>query len=276
MHTCRLYARLARVSVGLALVLSSCVAQQDMTAPPATPVPPTTAPPVTSQPALRVGTTPLYPPISFKQHGYLTGLEVDCALGFADELGRRVELVELDWEALIPALESGQIDVIMAGMSITAARAQRVRFVSPYLRVGQMAIFRKADLLQFSAPALLTLTRRRVGFVAGTTGAAYVQGHLPQAQYVPVGSADAGLQALRAGEIDVFVHDAVTAWRVGNNAANETLMSSFSPLTEEYLAWAVRPTDSALHRDLEAVLDRWRHSGRLQALFNKWLKFHVG
>jgi len=32
---------------------------------------------------------------------------------------------------------------------------------------------------------------------------------------------------------------------------------------------------SALHRNLEAVLDRWRHSGRLQKLFNKWLKFHV-
>ena len=245
MQTCRLYAWLARVSVGLALVLSSCVAQKGMTAPPSTPVPP-------------------------------TGLEVECALGFADELGRRVELVELDWEALIPALESGKIDVIMSGMSITAARAQRVRFVSPYLRVGQMAIFRKADRFQLSSPTLLTWTRRRVGFVAGTTGATYVQGHLLQAQYVPVGSADAGLQALRAGEIDVFVHDAVTAWRVGDNAADDTLTSSFSPLTEEYLAWAVRPTDDALHRDLEAVLERWRHSGRLQELFNKWLKFHVG
>jgi polar amino acid transport system substrate-binding protein len=121
----------------------------------------------------------------------------------------------------------------------------------------------------------LTLTQRRVGFVAGTTGAAYVHGHLPQVKYVPLGSADAGLQALRAGDIDVFVHDAVTAWRVGNNAANDTLMSSFTPLTEEYLAWAVRPTDAALHRDLEAVLKRWKHSGRLQELFHKWLTFRV-
>ena len=84
-----------------------------------------------------------------------------------------------------------------------------------------------------------------------------------------------GLQALRAGEIDVFVHDAVTAWRVGDNEANDTLTSSFSPLTEEYLAWAVRQTDDALHHDLEAVLERWRHSGRLQELFHKWLTFHV-
>jgi len=273
---CRLYAWVAWVSVGLALGLSSCVAQDVKTEPPSTPVPQTMAQPVTSQPALRVGLAPHYPPISFKQQGRLTGLEVDCALGLEAELGRRVELVALDWEALIPALESEKIDVIMSGMSITEARARWVWFVSPYLRVGQMAMFRKADHLELSSPTLLTLTRRRVGFVAGTTGAAYVQGNLPQAQYVPLGSTDEGLRALRAGEIDVFVHDAVTAWRVGDNEANATLTSSFVPLTEEYLAWAVRQTDEALHRDLEAVLERWKRSGRLQELFQKWLKFRVG
>ena len=275
MNKCRLYAWGAWASLGLALVLSSCGASEIKTAPPTASVSHTTAHPVTSQSALRVGIAPNYPPIAFKQQDRLTGLEVDCARGLEVELGRQVVLVELDWEALVPALESGQIDVIMSGMSITEARARRVRFVSYYLRVGQMAMFRKADQLPLSSPTLLTLTRGRVGFVAGTTGAAYVQGHLPQAQYVPLGSTDEGLQALRAGEIDVFVHDAVTAWRLGDNEANDTVMSSFSPLTEEYLAWAVRTTDDALHRDLEAVLERWRRSGRLQELFQKWLKFHV-
>jgi ABC-type amino acid transport substrate-binding protein len=87
MHTCRLYAWLARVSVGLALVLSSCLVQEGRPAPPSNPVPPTTAPPVTSPPALRVGTTPQYPPLTFKQHGHVTGLEVECARGVAAELG---------------------------------------------------------------------------------------------------------------------------------------------------------------------------------------------
>ena len=276
MNKCRLDAWVAWVSVGLALALSSCVASEVKTAPSAASVQQTTARPMTPPPPLRVGIAPNYPPIAFKQQGILTGLEADCARGLEVELGRHVELVELDWEALIPALESGKIDVIMSGMSITEARARRVRFVSYYLRVGQMAMFRKADQIQLSSPTLLTMTRRRVGFVAGTTGAAYVQGNLPQAQYVPFGSADEGLQALRAGDIDVFIHDALTAWRIGDNEAEDTVMSSFSPLTEEYLAWAVRPTDEALHHDLEAVLERWRRSGRLQELFHKWLKFRVG
>jgi ABC-type amino acid transport substrate-binding protein len=187
-----------------------------------------------------------------------------------------VTFVALAWDALIPALEAEQIDVIMSGMSITDARSQRVRFVSPYLRVGQMAIFRKTESFLLSSPTLLTMTQRRVGFVAGSTGEVYVRGHLPQAQYVPLASADAGLQALRVGDIDVLVHDAVTAWRIGDPEAQEPLTSSFVSLTEEYLAWAVRPTDAALHRDLEAVLARWKRTGRLQEFLQKWVRFRVG
>jgi ABC-type amino acid transport substrate-binding protein len=276
MHMCPRYLWVTWLSISLALMLSSCGAHEGTTAPPATPVAQTPAPPSTSPSALHVGITPNYPPLAFKQQGHFAGLEVDFARGVEVELGRPVVLVELAWDALIPALESGTIDVIMSGMSITEARAQRAWFVSHYLRVGQMAMFRKADSLLLSSPTLLTMTEQRVGFVDGTTGAAYVHGHLPKARYVPLGSTDAGLQALRAGEIDVFVHDAVTAWHMADDEANAMLTSSFSPLTEEYLAWAVRHTDEALHRDLEAVLERWRRSGRLQELFNTWLRFRVG
>jgi ABC-type amino acid transport substrate-binding protein len=276
MHTCPRSLWVTWLSISFALVLSSCGAYEGKPAPPSPPVTPTPAPPRPSPSALRVGITPNYPPLAFTQQGHLTGLEADFARGLEAELGRPVALVELAWDALIPALESGTIDVIMSGMSITEERAQRVWFVSHYLRVGQMAMFRKADGLLLSSPTLLTMTDRRVGFVDGTTGAAYVHGHLPKAQYVPLGSTDAGLQALRAGEIDVFVHDAVTAWYLADDEANAMLTSSFSPLTEEYLAWAVRHTDEALHRDLEAALERWRRSGRLQKLFNTWLKFRVG
>jgi ABC-type amino acid transport substrate-binding protein len=220
MHTCPRSLWVTWLSISLVLVLSSCGAHEDTTAPPSPPVTQTPAAPRTSPSALRVGIAPNYPPLAFTQQGHLTGLEADFARGLEAELGRPVALVELAWDALIPALESGTIDVIMSGMSITAERAQRVWFVSHYLQVGQMAIFRKADGLLLSSPTLLTMTDRRVGFVDGTTGAAYVYGHLPKAQYVPLGSTDAGLQALRAGEIDVFVHDAVTAWHLASDEAN--------------------------------------------------------
>jgi len=273
----RIYAGAGLIGLGLILVLSGCGSQDTKTVaarPNVTPQP--EARPAPSQPALRVGMAPNYPPIVFKEEGRLSGLEAELARGLEGELGRRIELVELDWEGLIPALEAGQIDVIMSGMSITEERARRVRFVESYLQVGQMSIIRKADRLQLGSPSLLALTHRRVGFVAGTTGAAYVQERLPQAEPVPLSSTDEGLQALRTGTIDAFIHDAVTAWRVGEHESSDILTASFSPLTEEHLAWAVRQTDEDLHRDLNGVLQRWKRSGYLREMFAKWLSFRAG
>jgi ABC-type amino acid transport substrate-binding protein len=176
---------------------------------------------------------------------------------------------------LIPSLEAGEIDVIMSGMSVTEARQRRVAFVEPYLRVGQMAIVRKADLIDLGSPELLYRTDRRVGFVAETTGEALVKSKIPKAQYVPFASADEGLQALRQGQIDAFVHDAVTAWRVGDHESQDTIEGLFSPLTEEYLAWAVRKDDATLLRELNAIVTQWRRSGRFREFFGKWLKFQV-
>jgi polar amino acid transport system substrate-binding protein len=219
--------------------------------------------------------TPNYPPIVFQQQGTMSGLEPDLARALGQELGRPIVFIALPWEALIASLEAGEIDVIMSGMSITEARQRRVWFVQPYLRLGQMAIVRKTDLIELGSPELLYRTDRRVGFVAETTGEDLVKSKIPHAQYVAVTSADEGLQALRQGQIDAFVHDAVTAWRVGNQAAQDTIEGLFSPLTEEYLAWAVHKNDAALHRELDALVTRWRRSGRLRDMFGTWLKFQV-
>ncbi len=239
---------------------------------PAKPAPSTMTPP---QGALRVGMTPNFPPMVFTDQGTITGLEADFAREVGKELARRMVLIELPWKELIPALEAGRIDVIMSGMSVTETRKQRVRFVQPYQRVGQMALLRKDGPLKLGSPTLLTMTTRRVGFEAGTTGAKYVKANLTQAQHVPVASVAEGLQALRDGTIDVFIHDAVTTWQVESDKTNDTLKGMHWPLTEEYLAWAVRKSDETLHRDLEAVLQRWKRTGRLQAFFNTWLKFQV-
>ncbi len=261
---------LAFIGCSLALMLSGCAAQQTTQPPTPTPAAPTPTRPVTPLPPLRIGMAPNYPPIIFKQEDRLAGLEVDFARRLGKELGRVIELVELPWEGLIPALESGEIAVIMSGMSITEDRKQRVRFVQPYLRVGQMAIIRKENRLEVGSPSLLARTKGRVGFVAGTTGAAYVHKQLAKAQHVPLRSTDEGLQALRTRTIDAFIHDAVTAWRVGSK---DTLTASYFPLTEEYLAWAVQTNNDMLGRDLEKVLRRWQASGELQVLLKKWLAF---
>src|SRR5262249_52015304 len=103
---------------------------------------PSAAPP--SQ--IRVGGTPNYPPLIFKEDGQLRGLEADFARQIGEDTGAKIVFVELPWEEEIPALEKNKVDVVMSGLSVTEDRAARVAFVTPYAEVGQMALIRNADL----------------------------------------------------------------------------------------------------------------------------------
>jgi ABC-type amino acid transport substrate-binding protein len=63
---------------------------------------------------LRVGMSPVFPPMVFKQAGELAGVEVDLARALGAKLGRRVVFVELPWEDQIEALTAGKTDIIMS------------------------------------------------------------------------------------------------------------------------------------------------------------------
>ena len=263
-------------SLCVLLLIAGCASRQDPAAPTLTkPVSPVTTPAKTSPVPLRVGVTPNFPPVVFKEKGTVKGLEADLAQQVGKALARRIVWVEMAWDDLLPALESRQIDIIMSGMSVTEARQRRVQFVQPYLRVGQMALIRKESLILTGSPSLLYRTQGRVGFEAGTTGAVFVQENLTKAQPVALSSAAEGINALRAEQIDVFVHDAPTIWQAVSDPANKTLKGLYWPLTEEYLAWAVRKTDDALRQELDRLLTEWKRSGRLQGILHQWLQVRV-
>lgn len=224
---------------------------------------------------LRVGISTRYPPVAFRRDGQLAGLEVDLARGVGEELGKPVRFEVLAFDDLIPALEAGKIDVIMSGMSITAARARRVAFVEPYLRVGQMALVRADDFSRFVEPGSLDSAGVRIGFVEGTTGAHYVAASTKKATKVPVKGAEEGVAALRAGRIDVLIHDAPTIWRISLDPKEREILALYEPLTEEYLAWAVRKDDENLKQALDGVVKRWKETGRLDAAVKRWIPVRV-
>ncbi len=224
-------------------------------------------------PELRVGIAPNYPPLAFLQQGALAGVEVDFARKLASALGEKIVMVETPWPELIPALRDGRIDMIMSGMSITEERRQLVTFAHPYLRVGQMMLLRREDDARLRGDAVNT-PATRIGFVTGTTGEAYVRQHLPAASHRGFESVDAAVEALRARQIDIFVHDAPSIYRVmaADAAHGGELIGRYEPLTKEYLAWAVRRDDTALRDRLDAVLATWNADGTLVRVLGKWIE----
>ena len=224
---------------------------------------------------LRIGITPNYAPLAFEKDGVLQGLEVDMAKNLGLRLGRDLRFVKLPWHALLPALENKDIDIVMTGMTITPARSQRVAFTAPYLRIGQMGLVRVDSVGHYARLLDLYTTRDRVGFEQGSTGHRFAQAVLTNAILEPFDSVNTGVTMLRQGRIDLFIHDAPTIWNIAGKPEERDLIGLYWPLTEEYLAWAVRKDDAILKRSLDRAIEDWKAEGYLNSMINHWIPVQV-
>lgn len=220
---------------------------------------------------IRVGTSGDYPPITAVVDGKVTGIDADLAADLGKRSGKDLQFKVMPWSSLIMALQQGDIDVIMSGMSITEERAAKVDFTAPYFSVGQMAIIRVADLSRFSSPLKILQPNVRVGYVADTTGAAYVQQYAGMTTLRAFASVEPALDALLKGEIDCLVHDSVTSWMVDKERRYTSLMSLRTPLTKEQLAWAVAKDQPQLLEMLNSNITAMQQDGTLEKTINKWI-----
>ncbi|MFN6991886.1 MAG: transporter substrate-binding domain-containing protein, partial [Fervidobacterium sp.] len=93
---------------------------------------------------LLVGTEPTFPPFEFvDEKNQVVGFDIDIANELAKRLGVKVEIVNLPFDSLIPALQQGKVDIIIAGMTITEERAKVVDFSKPYFEANQAIVVRK-------------------------------------------------------------------------------------------------------------------------------------
>jgi len=92
---------------------------------------------------LRVGTNAAFPPFEYIENGKIIGFDISLAEYIAKDYGKRIHIVDKAFDTLIPALMSGSIDFIVAGMSITEDRKQVVDFSEPYYKSTQVIIVRQ-------------------------------------------------------------------------------------------------------------------------------------
>jgi polar amino acid transport system substrate-binding protein len=224
---------------------------------------------------LKVGVSADYPPMAYKQEGRIVGIEADNAKAIGAILGQDMTLVDMPFAKLIPALQSGEIDVIMSGMSITPELSEQVLFTDSYMQVGQMAIMSTDKVGHFSQPWALQSEGVRIGVEPGTTGADYVATQLPDAQVSFFNDSAAAFAGLRSDQIDLYIHDAPTSWQLATVTENSDLISLYKQLTKEQLAWAVRKDDGLLAARLNDALLTLKRNGTLGYIFNRWIPVTV-
>ncbi len=110
---------------------------------------------------IKIGTEGAYPPWNSKDaSGKLIGFEVELAWTLCRYIGKQCEIVEQDWDGMIPALIMRKFDAIMAGMSITAERQKAISFSQGYAdEVASLAVMKGSDLEGVDTPAGINLTK---------------------------------------------------------------------------------------------------------------------
>ena len=224
---------------------------------------------------LRVALSPDYMPLAFKQEDKLMGIEIDNAREVGKFLGREVVFVEMKNANYVDALNSGEVDVVMSGYSVTPEREAQVAFADSFMEIGQMAIILAANAGSLAHPRSLYRDGLRIGVEPGTTGEKYVREHFPNAKVLNYRDPPYAFAALRAGAADVYVHDAPTSWNLASSRKDSDLLSLYRPLTREQLAWAVKKDNTVLLGQLNAALDEMRSNGRLGAIQNYWIPVTV-
>ena len=219
---------------------------------------------------LKVGVSPVFPPVICKEGGQIVGIEADFAQELGKELGRSVQFVELPWEDQIPALADGRIDIIMSGMSITRARELRVSFTKPYLGIGQMPLVRREDASKY-AFGFPSRTDAAIGVIKATTGDFLVQQEFPKNKRKDYKTGEDAAKALMKKRIDIFICDAPTVWWLAGTHEADGLVTVSVLLTDESLAWGVRRSDSALLDSVNRALDKMQKSGRANQILKHWL-----
>lgn len=218
---------------------------------------------------LKVGVETEFPPVIFKdkENGKVVGLEADLAEELGKILGVKIVFVQTEWTKLIPELKAGRIDVIMSGMTVTKERAEEVKFIEPYIRVGQLALVRTVDVSKFSNAEVIKKSRVLFGAINGTTGELFIKANCPNAVYSPYDAVPSALRDLEMRKIDVFICDSPTIWSI----SNVKLTPICEPLTEEYLAWAVNKENQNLADVLNQALKSMKDDGILRKLEHKWI-----
>ncbi len=207
------------------------------------------------------------PPTSFiDKHGKRTGLAIDLAQKFADDMGVELEIKDYDWKGLIPALKSGKVDFIAADMTPTAKRHMQVLFTDPAF-FAENVVFAKKDK-GFTKWALLNDKQYTIGATQASTYANLSRELLPNAKLKEyAGGTPQTVQAVLGNRIDAGISD---------RASLSTYIKQYPELTvvdfmrKEPLGFAVRPESMHLLLALNNYLQLIEHDGSKQKILDYW------
>lgn len=218
---------------------------------------------------LIIGIDDKFAPMGFRdENNELTGFDIDYAKAAGEQMGKQVEFQPIDWSSKESELNSGRIDLIWNGYTITNERKQKVLFTKPYLKNSQVIVVPAAS----SISKLADLAGKTVGLqtlssAADALDASPIKDKLKQVSEYPDNVL--ALTDLKTGRLDAVVIDEVVAkyYMSKEKGTYKLLDESLAP--EEY-GIGVKKGNEELLTQLQSALNELHKNGKAAEISKKW------
>ena len=238
-----------------------------------------------AQDVVRIGTEGAYAPWNFTDaSGELVGFEIDLAIALCERMDVTCEFVAQDWDGIIPALLQGRYDAIMAGMSRTDERRERIAFSYGYADTG--ASFIVADDSELAGVEdIETIIEALndgdvVGVQVGTIHQNFIEQEIPNADLRFYDTQEQLNLDVAAGRVDAGLAD-VPAWLefletedgTGFQQIGPTLTGALYPVFGEGVGIGLRQDDAELTAAFNEALCSMAADGSLSELAVEWFGY---
>lgn len=221
---------------------------------------------------VKVGSTPTAVPFNFldPKTNTLQGVMIDIANAVGKQAGFAVEVTPIPFASLVPALQTGKIDIIASAFAKTPQRAEVVDFTQLVVEYGEALIVPAKDQTDYKSIA--DLKGKTVGVQIGTL---YVEPlkSAPGLKEVKMYETMSDLvRDVALGRLDAAFGDGpVISYQVRTQGVrNVRYVESYQPSMPTNIALAVRKGDAERARQLDAAIDALRQDGTIAAIMKKW------
>lgn len=220
---------------------------------------------------LVMATNAAFPPYEYVEGDEIVGIDAEIAQAIANDLGMTLQIDDMDFDSIIPAVQGGKADMGVAGMTNTEERRQNVDFSDSYATGVQVIIVTEDS--DIASPD--DLEGKLIGVQQGTTGHIYCadtpeNGGFGEENVMAYPNGASAVEALKTGKVDCVVIDNEPAKAFV--AANEGLKILDTEFVTEDYAIAISKDNPELLEQVNASLAKLKEDGTLQGIIDKYIK----
>lgn len=218
---------------------------------------------------LVVGMELAYPPFEMRDsNNKPDGISVRMAEGLAEHLGRPLEIRDVEWSGIIPALQSGKIDVIISSMTRTEERARAIAFSDGYVTNGLCMLVSKDSPIQSVED--LKSGEVKAAVKIATTGHQWARKELPELDLIVLDNAASCALEVVQGKADAFIYDQISIYQFWQKNKDKT-RPILNAIREETWAIGMRKEDEALKVKVNQFLADFREKGQFEVLSDQYM-----